>query len=233
MTLIHGEALEEMKKLEDKSVDLILTDPPYYISKTSGFTNTKIDKYKNHTIDFGNWDKGKKINYKQILNECYRVLKDGSSIILFYDIWKFETLSKLAEQVGFKQKRIGILLKTNPVPINSKLNYLSNSKEFFMSFVKKSKPTFHSEYDNAVYSFPIVQGKERTIHPTQKSLKFMQELIEKHSNKNETILDPFMGSGSTLVACKNTNRNGIGIELDKKYFDIAEKRIKTTPERMF
>lgn len=146
----------------------------------------------------------------------------------FYDGWKMQELKECAEMEKFKQPRLCQWIKTNPVPINSKLNYLSNSKEYFATFVKKSKPTFNSKYDNGVFEYPICSGTERTKHPTQKPYKLIADLVFIHSNENDLVLDCFMGSGTTGVACKNLNRRFIGIEKDDKYFDIAKERIENT-----
>jgi len=136
-----------------------------------------------------------------------------------------QELKECAEMEKFKQPRLCEFVKTNPVPINSQLNYLSNAKEYFATFVKKSKPTFNSKYNKGIFEYPICSGNERTKHPTQKPLKLMEELVNIHTNQKDLILDPFMGSGTTGVACKNLNRNFIGIEVDKNYFTIAKDRI--------
>ena len=231
--LYNGDCLEVMDKLIDENVlvDAIITDPPYIISKKSGYTNNSSDKldyikkYGKHKIDFGEWDKTE-LDIDALFLRFSKLLKNGGSLIIFYDIWKMGQLKDVSEKYKFKQPRIGEWVKTNPVPINSKLNYLSNAKEFFSSFVKVSKPTFNGEYDNATYRYPICGGCERTEHPTQKPLKLIEDLTQKHTNGNQIILDPFMGSGTTGVACQNLNRNFIGIELDQKYFNIAKDRIE-------
>ena len=231
--LYNGDCLEVMDKLIDENVlvDAIITDPPYIISKKSGYTNNSPDKldyikkYGKHKIDFGEWDKTE-LDIDVLFLRFSKLLKNGGSLIIFYDIWKMGQLKDVSEKYKFKQPRIGEWVKTNPVPINSKLNYLSNAKEFFATFVKVSKPTFNGEYDNATYRYPICGGSERTEHPTQKPLKLMEDLTQKHTNGNQIILDPFMGSGTTGVACQNLNRNFIGIELDEKYFNIAKCRIE-------
>ena len=115
----------------------------------------------------------------------------------------------------------------NPVPINSKLNYLSNSTEYFFTFVKGSKPTFNSEYDNGIYRFPICHGKERFEHPTQKPLELIKSLIEKHSNEGDLVLDTFAGTFIVHHACDNLNRGCISIEKEEKYFNIGKERINT------
>ena len=91
--------------------------------------------------------------------------------------------------------------------------------------IKKSKPTFNSKYDNAIYEYPFPSGKNR-FHPTQKSLPLFKDLVEKHSNENDLVLDPFAGSGTTCLAAKETNRKYIGIERDENYYNLAKKRIE-------
>lgn len=232
VSLHKGDCLGFMKDIPDGSVDLILTDPPYIISKKSNFAvggswNDATDKRCRKTppkTDFGEWDKTA-LDLDTIINLFYKKLKNGGTAIIFYDMWKIQELKETAESNHFKQFRLGRWEKSNPVPVNSKINYLSNGCEYFLSAVKGSNPTFHSEYDKGIYLMPICSGKERTPHPNQKPLKLMELLVLKHSNKNDVVLDAFMGSGTTGVACVNTNRNFIGIELDEQYFNIAKDRI--------
>ena len=109
-------------------------------------------------------------------------------------------------------------MKTNPQPINSKVNYLTNCREVAVLGIKGSNPTFNSSYDKGVYEFPLQGGKDR-FHPTQKSLLLFEALIKKHSNENDVVLDTFLGGGTTAIACKNTNRKFKGCEISKEYFD--------------
>ena len=137
---------------------------------------------------------------------------------MFFDIWKITPLKALFKKYKFKQIRFLEWIKTNPQPLNSKTNYLTNCREIALLGVKGGKPTFNSSYDNAIYQFPIQGGKNR-IHPTQKSLPLFEELIKKHSNEGDTVMDTFLGSGTTALACKNTKRKCIGSEVSKEYFD--------------
>lgn len=228
--LINRDCFDYIKELENNSVDLILTDPPYFISRDSNFKKTSestpedMKRKYDISIDFGEWDKGD-IDWDNLLSEYYRVLKPGGTLIIFYDSWKSNELKLYAEKNKFKQPRIGMWVKTNPVPINSKLNYLSNAVEYFFTFVKKSKPTFNSSYDNGIYNYPICHGKERYKHPTQKPLQLISDLINKHSNPGDLVLDTFAGTGTTAHACLNLNRNYIMIEKDENYFNIMTDRI--------
>jgi site-specific DNA-methyltransferase (adenine-specific) len=229
--IIKGDSFIEIKKIKKSSIDLILTDPPYLISKKSNFKITNENTPEelaikfNYSHDFGEWDK-EEINWDFLFKEYYRVLKKGGSLIIFYDVWKSSELKKYAELNKFKQPRIGYWVKNNPLPINSKSNYLSNAIETFFTFVKSGKPTFNSKYDNGVYNYPICHGKERYKHPTQKPLQLIKDLIKKHSNEGDLVLDTFAGTGTTGEACKLLNREYLMIEKDEIYFNIMDNRLK-------
>jgi DNA modification methylase len=229
--LIFGDCIVELSKIKSNSVDLILIDPPYLISRDSNFKNYSentskelVSKYGNISIDFGDWDK-EELNWDILLKEYYRILRKGGTLLTFYDIWKANEIKESADKYKFKQKRVSCWTKTNPVPINSKVNYLSNANEYFFSFVKGGKPTFNSKYDNGLYSYPICHGKERYKHPTQKPLRLIKDLIEKHSNPGDLVLDTFAGTGTTAHACILSDRKYIMIEKDEEYFKIIEERL--------
>ena len=176
--------------------------------------------------NYGKWDSEFTMEDLQLfINHFYRVLKPGGTCIVFFDLWKITPLKDQLESAKFKQIRFIEWLKTNPQPINSKVNYLTNCREIALLGIKKSKPTFNSSYDKAVYEYPIQGGKDR-FHPTQKNTKMFEELIEKHSNEGDVVLDPFLGSGTTAVAASATGRKFIGCELDEDYFKKAVERIK-------
>jgi len=221
--IICGDAYDELIKISDNSIDLILIDPPYLISRDSNFKKGNNKKF-DFSIDFGEWDKGE-LDWDLLMENFYRILKRGGTLLTFYDVWKSESLKKFATKWNFKQPRIGIWVKNNPVPINSKTNYLSNSSEYFFSFVKDSKPTFNSIYDKGMYNYPLCHGLERSKHPTQKPLKLIEELIKKHSNPGDLVLDCFAGSGTTGEACILNDRRFILIENNGDYFDIIKKRL--------
>ena len=228
MIFNNQSCFELLASLENKTIDLVLIDPPYDISRPTNFqsgekTGKDTDRFR-VSMDFGEWDK----NFTGLeiaIRECFRVLKDGGTMICFYDLWKIETLKSYLEAAGFVQIRFIEWIKTNPVPINSKINYLTNSREVAVLGVKKSKPTFHSEYDNGIYRYPICQDKGR-FHPTQKPLALIADLINKHSNEGEIVLDCFAGSCTTGVAAVLNNRQFIGCELDAEYYEKAVQRLK-------
>lgn len=256
------DGLKYMAEQKDKSVHLILTDPPYIISKDSGMNrfvkkvenieksgkNEKTesewetfkagkdytdDKYKANYIKYGNTS-GKKYGYKtdfgkwdnefsiakleEFIKLFYKKLVKGGTCIIFTDLWKIGQLKEIMEKHKFKQIRLIEWIKTNPIPLNQSVNYLSNAREVALLGVKVGKPTFNSKYDKGIYEYPIQSGKKR-FHPTQKNQKMFEALIKKHSNEGDVVLDPFLGGGTTLFACKETNRIFKGCELVKEYID--------------
>jgi site-specific DNA-methyltransferase (adenine-specific) len=154
---------------------------------------------------------------EKFICEYYKKLKNGGIIIIFFDIWKISLLKEIMEKYKFKQIRFIEWVKTNPQPLNSSVNYLTNCREIALLGIKGAKPTFNSKYDNGIYMFPLQGGKNR-FHPTQKSLSLFEELIKKHSNENEVVLDTFLGGGTTAIACKNTKRKFKGCEISTEYF---------------
>jgi len=243
--LREQEASALLKTLDNNSVDLILTDPPYEISRESGFINslTKPDGTPQSEktlrrfavdLDFGEWDK-QNLDLLPLLQEMYRVLKPSGTLIMFYDHWKTETLKNMMEDSKFKQTRKIRWLKTNPVPLNSKINYLTNAVEEAVLGVKISKPTFNSYQDNGIYEYPSYQGKDRRdakdengkpVFKCMKSIKLFEELIQKHSNEGELVVDCFLGSGTTAIAALRTKRNFIGCEIDNRTYIHMKERVK-------
>ena len=227
--LIFDDCFNYLKTVEDHCIDLILTDPPYDISKKSGFSSGKLSKFTQISIDFGYWDT--ELDLDTLFKEYYRVLKKGGTLIIFYDIWKSGLIKEVAIKSKFKQPRVGQWLKNNPVPVNSKTNYLSNCSEYFFSFIKDKNPIFNSEYDNGIYNFPLCHGKERLEHPTQKPLGLIKNLILKHSNEGSIVLDTFAGTSTTAIACLETKRKFVCVERDKNYYEISKNRIESFKQK--
>ena len=163
---------------------------------------------------------------KKWLLECIRILKQDGTILSFFNKEDISFLNWEAYKVGIKTRTIFTWHKTNPVPSFRKINYLSACEYIWIG--SKGKMIFNFGFQKDMHNFfecGQCQGKERSKHPTQKPIKLIQHFVKIHSNKNNIILDPFMGSGTTGVACKELGRNFIGIEIEPKYFEIAKKRI--------
>lgn len=262
------DGLSFLSKLDNDSIDLILTDPPYIISRESGMnthynnvkkneelgmvnvkTEIEWEEYKRNNnlddskkenymkygtiygkkycvkTDYGDWDSGFTMQtLESFIREFYIKLKKGGTLIIFFDLWKITPLKELLEKYKFKQIRFIEWIKTNPQPLNSKTNYLTNCREIALVAVKGGSPTFNSKYDNGIYQYPLQGGKNR-FHPTQKSLALFEELIKKHSAEKDLVVDTFLGGGTTAFACKNTNRRFRGCELSTEYFEKVKKII--------
>ena len=223
--VIHRDCFEVFPELASEFYHLVLTDPPYCISKKTNFHKMKKINRKFHiSMNFGAWDQ-EEIDLDLFAQHIYRLLKKSGTAIVFYDLWKLGKLKDSLEKAGFKMFRLIEWIKTNPLPVNTKATYLSTVREMAVVCVKGSKPIFKSDYDNGIYYQPI--PKQERMHPTQKPDKLIQLLIQKHSNQNDWILDPFAGSGTTLLASKSTGRNSYGMEKDEKWFRLAQERLNS------
>lgn len=231
--LYLGDCLEIMKSMPDKSIDLVLTDPPY------GTTACKWDVV---------------IPFEPMWNELKRIRKDNTAIVLFGSE-PFSSYLRMSNIKEFKydwiwnKKKGGnpLLSKIQPIKITElvsifgvkKINYYPQMKDREKLKKRGSNAGIKSDTTNNLFSenktytqyYPknildFSNANQRTrFHPTQKPVALLEYLIKTYTLENETVLDFTMGSGSTGVACKNLNRNFIGIEKDEKYFEIAKQRI--------
>lgn len=221
MNLLHGDSLELISEIDNGSIDLLLTDPPYNIAQKNNFTSMGRTG-----IDFGEWDK----NFDELawIKDIFLKVKKGGTVIIF-NAWKnLGDISNELEQAGFQIKDLIRWEKSNPMPRNRDRRYIVDYEFAIVAVKPKAKWTFNRQsdkYDRSELRYPIVGGSEKTKHPTQKPVALMEELILRHSNEGETVFDPFMGSGSTGVAAIRTKRNFIGIEIEQEYFDISVDRI--------
>ena len=272
MNIQNSEGLEFLNTVENDSVDLILTDPPYLISKDTGFNkhydtvkhneenNIKFIKTEAEYLEFKKtlkkpkkeldkdegkgWSKSNYLKYGTILgkkycnktqygswdeeftmeeldsfiSEYYKKLKKGGTLIIWFDVWKISDLKELMEKHKFSKIRLIIWDKTNPQPINQRTSYLSNCREIALLGVKGSKPTFNSSYDFGRYEYPMASGKYK-FHPTAKNLDLFIDIIKKHSNEGDIVMDTFLGGGTTAIASKITNRQFIGCEVNEEYYN--------------
>lgn len=224
ITLMRGDCLELMKRLPDGSVDLVLTDPPYKMNhSTGGCTNIGMKDRWNGNIKAGNTVMGfdTSIKFSDWLPDVYRVLKDGSHCYIFCNDKNLQELLNEATSVGFRESNVLVWMKNNACPNRY---YMKNCEFVLFLYKGKAKPICNMSSKSA-FDCKNINGKNK-LHPTEKPVEILEMLIKNSTNIGETVIDPFMGSGSTGVACVNTNRNFIGMEIDPKYFEIAKKRIE-------
>lgn len=233
--LYNEDCIEVLKKLKPNSVDLIFADPPYFLSNGG----KSIHSGKVVSVNKGEWDK--KENYedtilftKNWINGCFKVLKFGGSIWVSGTVHNIFEVKNALDEAGFKIINIVVWHKSDPPPLIYK-NKLRFSYELIIWASKGFKHTFNYEdmfkINNGeledVWTIPAVQMNEKKFgyHPTQKPEELLERIIKSSSNEGDTILDPFMGSGTTCYVAKKLNRKYIGIEKDKKFFNISKRRI--------
>lgn len=210
----------------DVKVNHIITDPPYNISHENNFNTLKRPR---QGVDFGEWDKN--FDLFSWIPEYGKILDKNGSMIVFCSYRYMSFIIKTMEESNLEVKDVLVWRKSNPMPRNTDRRYVQDM-EFAVWAVKKgSKWTFNKSNDcsymRSMFETSTVSGNEKVGHPTQKSLKLMKEIISIHTNENDVVLDPFMGSGTTGVACLDLNRKFIGIELDKNYFKLAIDRLNS------
>lgn len=230
MTLLQGDCLELMKDIPDKSVDLILCDLPY------GTTHNKWD-----TI----------IPFDKLWTQYNRIIKDNGAILLFSQMpfganlimsnpkmFRYEWIWEKTQATGhLNAKKMPMKAHENILVFYKHLpTYNPQMRTGFKAYTQKSGRA-SSNYGSQIqvitenngdrYPIDIVEFEKDSdkLHPTQKPVVLLEYLIKTYTNEGDTVLDNCMGSGSTGVACKNTNREFIGMELDEKYFKIACDRI--------
>mgnify|MGYP001426490086 CR=1 FL=1 len=297
--IIHGTCFEELKKIKDNSVDLFLTDPPYFIHKLdAGWSKERIesDRKNSHVT---NLPKGMKYSksqvkelfdfYKDVSELVYRKLKPGGYFLSFsaprlyhpiamakeiagfevrdminwvytqnipkgmsvhHIIERMDIPSELKEELnneysGFKTPQIKschepICVAMKPINVtfiqnelNFKTGLLDFNQKIGMNNDKVPANILVTEDFNEIYTKnflvakPSKKEKGENSHITVKPIKLLEHLIKLFSKEQALVVDPFMGSGSTILACKNTNRNYIGIEIEKEYYNITQSRLNT------
>ena len=232
MKLLHGDCLELMKQIEDKSIDMILCDLPY------GTTRCKWDSV---------------IPFEPLWEQYNRIIKDNGAIVLFgsepfstllrysnLKMYSYDWVWKKQKPTNFYQVKYQPLKEHENIMVFYKCKPIYNpqgTKSVHVKSGRKNKSSnLYNSYNGGNYiqtvgNYPrsileySTEGDKNRLHPTQKPVALLEYLVKTYSNEGEIVLDNCMGSGSTGVACVNTNREFIGIELDENYFNIAKERI--------
>lgn len=229
MELYCGDCLEYMKTIEDNSIDLILTDPPYDVDIEGGGGTVNSALKLNISLQ--------QLKDKQDISNGYDIVKYNKEFVRIMKniniyLWcnKIQIPDYFNFYVNELQCRFDILCwhKTNAIP--SYFNkYLSDTE--YLLYFHKNAGCHPQNYEDAktFYLAPInATDKKLYEHPTIKPLDITEKLIRNSSEEHHIVFDPFMGSGTTGVACKKLNRNFIGCEINEEYFNVASKRINGT-----
>lgn len=231
MKLLNGDCLEFMKEIPDKSIDMILCDLPY------GTTKNKWDNI---------------IPFCDLWDSYERIIKDNGAIVLFCDglftanliqsnvrMWRYNLVWDKQRGCDFLNANVKPLKCHEDIAVFYKKKPIYNKQPWYSTPYKRTKNgSLSDNYGGRKESWSESKDGARnplTIlsfardgdrqHPTQKPVALLEYLMKTYTNEGDTVLDNCMGSGSTGVACINTNRDFIGIELDQNYFNIAKKRI--------
>ena len=225
VTLYNGDCLEIMRDIPDGSVDMVVTDPPYKLTSrgTSGsmggaFWTGELAKngkvFENGSVDISDW-----------IGECYRVLKGGTHIYIMVNDKNLMRYLNEVDRSGFNFVKTLVWVKPNKICGRW---YMTQKETIILARKGEQRPINNAGTSDVLFtpSFKKQKADKLNLHDTEKPTELMQVLIENSSKENDVILDPFMGSGTTAIACINTNRNFIGFELDKQYCEIANERVR-------
>ena len=235
--LRHGDCLDIMGKLSDSSIDLVCTDLPYF-----KVVEDQWDNKWETPEDYLSW-------VEDNIKELKRIVKPNGSVFLFTSRQLNKNVGIIMDQY-FTEQRV-IIWKRKRNMSNTRGRAMNSGYEPILYYSNSDKPCYNNikvppekhlqkrkEYTTGhlkdgvaisdVWDISALphNSKEKVDHPTQKPIKLIERIVLMSSNENDTVLDFTMGSGTTAVVCMNTNRKFVGIELDKKYFDIALDRIK-------
>lgn len=225
--LFNQDCIEGMQTIANNSIDLIVADPPYDIGSISGGGSVNTVKKLNKSLqDLKKADLIKGYDIVAFGEEALRVMNE---INIYFWCNKKQIPAYFDFYVNKHKCTFDILAwhKTNALPTYSN-KYLSDTK-YLLYFRKGKGKCFPKSYEDAkTYYVSPINHKDKKLwgHPTIKPLDIMEKIIRNSTREGQTVLDPFSGSGTTAIACYNNNRNFIGFELDKNYYDISLDRIE-------
>ena len=236
-TILHGDCMQRLREVEDNSIDAIFADPPYFLSNGG----ISVQSGKQVCVDKGEWDKGGTPEHiyefnRQWLSLCRSKLKDDGTIWISGTHHNIHVVMRCLQELGYKVLNTITWQKTDPPP-NLSCKYFNFSTELIIWARKHEKKSHKFNYETMkqlnggtqmtdVWRIPAVGRWEKSQgkHPTQKPLRLLYRIILASTNKGDTILDPFSGSGTTGIAANLLGRKYIGIEQDAHFCELALRR---------
>ena len=223
--IYNMDCLEGLKLIPSESIDLVVTDPPYKLTSrgTSGnmggaFWTGDLAKsgevFESGSVDISDW-----------IDECYRVLKNGTHIYIMTNDKNITSYLSEIDKSGFKFVKTLVWVKPNKICGRW---YMTQKETIILARKGEQRPINNAGTSDVLFTpnFKKQKSNGKNLHDTEKPVELLQTFVENSSNEGETVLDPFMGSGTTAVACIKTNRKYIGFEISEEYCKIAEKRIQ-------
>ncbi len=218
MKLYNDDCIKIMQsEIQNESIDLIVTDPPYLIDY-----KTNRRKYE-HDFDSVIQNDNNPDLISDYIKECYRILKNDSAMYMFCSFDKVDFFKQELEKY-FNVKNMIIWVKNNWTAGDLEAQFGKQYEIIFL--VNKGRKLINGTRLTDVWNFDRVSGNHQQ-HQNQKPVTLIEQCIEKHSKIGDVVFDGFMGSGTTGVACKNLERDFIGVEIDKTYYEMAERRISS------
>ena len=245
--ILNGDSIKIMKNISEDSIDLIFADPPYNLQLGGDLhrpNNSKVDAVDNSWDKFNNFAHYDSFT-KKWLTEAHRILKPDGAIWVIGSYHNIFRVGAILQDIGFWILNDVVWQKSNPMP-NFRGKRFTNAHETLIWAAKSDASKYTFNYDamkelnegiqmRSDWIFPICNGKERVknidgskAHPTQKPEALLHRLILASSKPDDTVLDPFFGTGTTGVVAKRLGRKYVGIEKEERYFKVAQKRLKDT-----
>ena len=239
VTIFHGDCIDLLNRLPEHSVEVVFADPPYFLSN-GGVT---CHAGRMVSVNKGQWDisRGADENHQfncAWLEACQRVLTPNGTIWVSGTSHVIHSVGFAMQQLGFKLLNDITWVKPNPPP-NLSCRYFTHSSETVIWAAKSSRSKHVFNYKvmrqqaggkqmKSVWTLPAPGREEKRFgkHPTQKPLALLERIILASSNEGDTVLDPFMGSGTTLVAAASCGRKSIGIELSEEFITLTLERLR-------
>ncbi|OGS02375.1 MAG: DNA methyltransferase [Elusimicrobia bacterium RIFOXYA1_FULL_47_7] len=233
MKLKKGNCVELLRELKEKSIDMIFADPPYNLS---GKNNLTVKNGKIAVCDKGDWDVIKDIHgfNEEWVRECLRVLKDDGTIWISGTLHNHPSIGVILKKLGlwiindiiwFKRNAPPLLSQNRFVPSTELIWVASKTKKYYFDYATAKRINNGKQMRNM---WEINAERHITKHPTEKPETLLERIIMIGTKKGSTVLDPFMGSGTTGAVAVRQGRNFVGFEISDEYFNMAKKRIENS-----
>jgi site-specific DNA-methyltransferase (adenine-specific) len=230
-TILNCDCLEGMKNIPDGSIDLIVTDPPYRVTSRGGVANTMSGYWVSEKARKGKIFDDNDIEIEEYLPHFYRVLKPDAHCYIMCNNLNLPHFFDVISKSDFHFVK---LLVWDKVQAICGRYYMGQVEHIFLLRKGKDKP-INDCGKSDLLSIPLQRDKDKqgnNIHDSQKPIKLFQVLVAMSSNEGQTVLDPFIGSGTTAVACMKEKRHFIGFELNEDYYKIACQRVKNEQQQL-